>query len=573
MLLAATAALFVTADEAPVEYQISLAGQPGAISGLIVEMRFNGEADGATHLRLPDQWAQETEYWTGLVDLEADGAALEPGDRPGRYVLTHAPGADIRLRYRVIQDWEGLPRTGMGGNPYRPVVQPDYVHAIGHAVFAALADEAWERADIAVTAHLVDPEGQRTLVSDASSARDLGALGESVIVGGDFTVIERPIGAHRVRFAWRGDPVEDAPGLASQVLEMMAGHNAFWGDAPGDYLVTILPLSVHREGASSMGGTGLDDAFAFFLSPGQAPDRIAHTLRHEYLHTWIPGRMGRPRLDSDLDFFAHTWFSEGSTDFYTWRLGVREGDLETRAAIEDLNAVLDRYARSPAASVAADTITRELYWGQRPVQDLPYQRGFIVALALDHAIRKASDGAADLDDVMRAADAATQAGGDLPPPEAHVLQLAETRYGVDFENTLTAMLSGEALAAPPADALNACGVFEWRDAPIFDSGFVAEQDEDGRWIFTEVDPDGPAYAAGLRVGMEGLERVSGEPGDPVTPYGLRVRAADGVEQVITYVAAARETVRVQQLTPHADQNAAACAAQIAGTVNEAGVER
>ena len=560
--------LIAAAPDAPVEYQISLAGEPGAISGLIVEMRFRGEADGMTHLRLPDQWAQETEYWTGLVDLEAEGAALEPGDRPDRYVLSHAPGAEVRLRYRVIQDWEGLPRTGMGGNPYRPVVQPDYVHAVGHAVFAALADETWALADIPVTAHLVEPEGEITLVSDAPAARDREALRDSIIVGGDFTVIEHPVGADRVRFAWRGEPVEDTPALAAEVLEMMTGHNAFWGDAPDDYLVTVLPLTLHVQGARSMGGTGLDDAFAFFISPGHSADRIARTLRHEYLHTWIPIRMGAARLDSDLDFYTHTWFSEGFTDFYTWRLGVREGAIEQGAAIEELNAMLDRYARSPAATVPADAITRDLYWGQRPVQDLPYKRGFIVALALDHAIRAATAGASDLDDVMRAAHAATQAGGDLPPPEAHVLQLAQTRYGVDFEETLTAMLSGEALAALPADALNACGVFEWREAPIFEVGFVAEQDDDGRWIFTEVDPNGPAYAAGLRVGMQWLQRVSGVRGDPVTPYGLRVRMRDGGEQVITYAPAGRETVRLQQLAVAADLDEQACLAEIAGTGNE-----
>ena len=62
-----------------------------------------------------------------------------------------------------------------------------------------------------------------------------------------------------------------------------------------------------------------------------------------------------------------------------------------------------------------------------------------------------------------------------------------------------------------------------------------------------VDPDGPAYRAGLRNGMKRIARDGGEPGDSRVPIIYRVRDESGAERVIRYKPEGHSTVTFQQV--------------------------
>lgn len=126
-LLAAASAVLLLGAAAPddvVHYRATPVVTDGVLTSIAVEIRFRGDADGETRLTLPNRWAGETDYWKHLRDLSVEGATARE-DGPETRVLTHAPGAPLTVRYRVVTAYDADPAVGgPGGNPYRPIIRP-----------------------------------------------------------------------------------------------------------------------------------------------------------------------------------------------------------------------------------------------------------------------------------------------------------------------------------------------------------------------------------------------------------------------------------------------------------------
>ena len=123
----AALAMLVCSAQAPsgrLEYELTPILENGALTALQVDLRFRGEADGETDLRLPDEWGGQPELWRSIADVTAvAGATIANGETANERILTHRPNARLHVRYRVIQDFEGAPNARQG-NAYRPVIQP-----------------------------------------------------------------------------------------------------------------------------------------------------------------------------------------------------------------------------------------------------------------------------------------------------------------------------------------------------------------------------------------------------------------------------------------------------------------
>src|SRR5690606_10397926 len=138
-IAAAGAVLFCASAAAPprIDYTLTPIIEDGALSAVQIDLRFRGEADGESDLRLPDSWGGQDELWRGIQGLEiiSGASAIRTGEATNMRILTHRPNARIHVRYRVIQDWDGVPRAEIG-NVYRPTIQPTYFHLIGNAFMA-----------------------------------------------------------------------------------------------------------------------------------------------------------------------------------------------------------------------------------------------------------------------------------------------------------------------------------------------------------------------------------------------------------------------------------------------------
>jgi hypothetical protein len=107
------------------------------------------------------------------------------------------------------------------------------------------------------------------------------------------------------------------------------------------------------------------------------------------------------------------------------------------------------------------------------------------------------------------------------------------------------------------------------DAPVYERGFHTAAMRDG--VVQGVDPNGPAFAAGLRNGMRIIRRESGRTGDPTAPLAYRVDD-HGVQRVISYLpigrshATEQRIVLAKTMTP---EKVARCTRVLAGEIEPA----
>lgn len=550
------AALFSMGQAAPsrLDYTLTPVFAEGALTALQYDVRFRGEADGSTDLRLPGSWGGQNELWRSIEGLEVvSGAEMRAGETPDQRLLTHRPNAQVHLRYRVIQDFEGPPDARQG-NAYRPVVQPTYFHLIGEATmvtpsgYEADAPVRWRARNM--------PRGW-ALASDLEHADlRLGDMWSSVSVGGDFRIVTDR--TNQVRVALRGEWGFSDSEFSAQVSEIIAGQRHLFGDRPSPYLVTVIQLTVPQQGWVSVGGTGLGDAFAFFATPNAEAAPIARTLAHEGLHSWIPARIGgMPRQDEAAAY----WLSEGFTDFYTGRMLVREGLWTPAQFAEDFNETLRAYAQSPVRTAPNSRILSD-FWSNQSVQQLPYQRGRILATAWDARLRAA--GAFDFDDVLLSMRDRAAAGDERLAID--LLPVVADGIGLDVRGDVERYVqNGEAILLPE-NAFGPCGAVLTEDVIPFHRGFDIEATSANNNIVAGTDPGLPAYAAGVRDGMVLIRRARGAIGDTSQEIAYVMRDGD-TERTFAYMPVGHGTFTQQRLVLADDlqgERLAQCVAVIGG---------
>ncbi len=514
-----------------ITYTLTPVMNDGALQAMQVDLVFRGQADGETTISLPDEWGGEEELWRGIEDLAVlAGASMRDGDVASERVLSHRPNARIHIRYRLIQDWDGVP-TG-GRNTYRPIIQPTYFHLIGHAAFAR--PDLHNATPVRVRRRAM-PRGWAFASDLQHRGLSLGHVSASITVGGDYRVLR---GSDRnIRVAIRGAWDFSDEAFTEQIGEIISGHRAFWGDRSSPYLVSVTQTVQAHSGQMSLGGTGLDDAFAFFATPNVDDNPITRVLAHESLHSWIPGRIGGIPDDNEA---ADYWFSEGFTDFYTGRLLVREGLWTSEEFAADLNEMLAAYAQSTAREAPNTRILAD-FWRDADVQQLPYQRGRLLATLWDARLRAQGR---SLDEAILEMHARASAGESLPA--ATMLSAVLDSMGLDVRADIAVHVeAGEAILLP-GDVFAPCGRVVTREVGVFHRGFDIDRTEANHGLITGVDPALPAYAAGMRDGMELIRRQSGLIGDAEQEITYVVRD-DGQERAITYLPRGHGVISLQRL--------------------------
>ena len=142
--------------------------------------------------------------------------------------------------------------------------------------------------------------------------------------------------------------------------------------------------------------------------------RFLGLASHEYFHTWNVKRI-KPEVFTPYDLSRETytrqlWFFEGFTSYYDDLTLVRTGLIEPLAYLEmiaeNIGRVMSQAGRLKQSVADSSFDAWVKYYRQD--ENSPnaivsyYQKGAMVALALDLTIRQRTQGAKCLDDVMRA---------------------------------------------------------------------------------------------------------------------------------------------------------------------------
>ncbi|HEX2641027.1 MAG TPA: hypothetical protein VHL50_10665, partial [Pyrinomonadaceae bacterium] len=290
----------------------------------------------------------------------------------------------------------------------------------------------------------------------------------------------------------------------------------------------------------SYGGTGLNNSFALFATPQATVGALRGLLAHEYFHNWNPAALGRmPDPEQQV-----SWFSEGFTEFYTYRLLLRGGLMTRDVYIAKNNELIREYYLLESRNAPNSRIIKE-FWSDRSVGRLPYLRGFMIATNWNAEIVKASAGKHSLDDVMFDLKAGSNGGRQVLTSE--VIAKAVQRYlGRDPSADIARFVVDGDTLVPLDGALGPDTLIEAQKIPVFDAGFDLDELFKTRRI-TRVKPNGPAYAAGLRDGQQLVGGVSVYFGNTEKEIELKVKTDDG-EKKLKYLPVAAEPALIPQYT-------------------------
>ncbi|HET6969979.1 MAG TPA: hypothetical protein VFH92_02540, partial [Phenylobacterium sp.] len=459
---------------------------------------------------------------------------------------------------------------GADGNPQKgPLLRPGFVAALGPFVFAMPEGREPQPATFqwgklpkgwSTASDLEPAQGRPVTVADIPNSLMLAAPGLQP------QALDTPGGSLRLAFVGADGLPNTA--VAKDAAAIVAAERAFWNDAQGSYLIGVVGLTEAQRTATA-GGVGLGEAFALFLSP-HAEDRLAYTLAHDNLHSWMPRALGT-RPDSD----AFSWvLGEGFTDFLAYRMLLRSG-LETPAQmVERMGGMLYAYDHSQVRTVPGARIPAEVH-ANADMGQLAYQRGLLLALKWDEAIRLKTGGRADLGTVLRRMrDHARQfPPGQAPDLTTGFISAAWVEARLDLRSEIARYVDGGAAIDLPEEMFAGCLQARVTVSPAFDPGFDTAASFAAR-AMKGVRRGGPAWTSGLRDGMA-LDSWTFNAGDTSRQIELVVRGMPARGKTVkagrTRKVAfwpygdADASTRKLQLTPgmSADQ-IAACGRRLAG---------
>ena len=460
------------------------------------------------------------EYSRHVEDVRAE-AGGEPREvvktAKNRWRVETGGASSVTVRYRVY----GREMT----------VRTNYVDAAfalvnGAPTFLTLAGDSRPRPH-EVRVEL--PDGWRAAVSalprasDAPHhflARDFDTLVDSPIVAGSpsvhaFTAAGRP----HLLVNVGDDALWDAERSVADLAKLVEAHAGFWGGSPPyDRYVIFNVIS------EASGGLEHRDSTVLMTSRWKMRTRRAYVdwlslVSHELFHVWNGKRLRPIELGPfEYEQENHTralWVVEGLTSYYGDLLAARAGVItqdeylgELGAMIADLQATPGRLAQ-PVSEASFDAWIR--YYRQD--ENTPnttvsyYTKGAIVGLLLDVEIRRASNDAKTLDDVMRT---------------AYARYSEETGFTGEQFRALVSDVAGRDLSRWLRHALDTTDELDYaplayvglrlRDEEAASSGRAwlglqlsrpaTLKNDDGRLVVTQVRRGTPAYEAGVNVDDE-----------------------------------------------------------------------
>ncbi len=328
-----------------------------------------------------------------------------------RIVVYHPTSKEIGFYYRIKQDYVGEPLEKIN----RPRIRPDHFHILGESMFTVpeeVFNSKVENHELGVTIDWIDFPEKYVIHNTFDSQKKhqnlpkiklWGELYHSVFVGGDYRIHQFNCENKPVYFAIRGNWFVDYQDkkLLDALEKTIQSQRTFWNDNSANYFTVIMTPTISTADSSFSGqsttGSGVWNAFDILSTnnPFNNWNVINYIFNHELMHSWIGGKIGMKH--EELNY----WFSEGFTDYYTYKNRLRSKDLDFKTWLEDFNVeVLQAHWKNPERN-KANFIIKDDFWKSRDVEKIPYRRGAIFAFWLDNQILIKSNYTKSLDDLMK----------------------------------------------------------------------------------------------------------------------------------------------------------------------------
>jgi predicted metalloprotease with PDZ domain len=273
-----------------------------------------------------------------------------------------------------------------------------------------------------------------------------------------------------------------------------------------------------------------------FATPNCTLEDFKYLLAHELFHNWNARRLGRIPEPQE----AMYWFSEGFTDYYSFRLLWRGGLMTLEDYVAKYNEAVRRYYTSPLRNAPNERLARE-FFSNAELAQLAYWRGRLLAANWDALIRTNSGGKHSLDDVMLEFYRA----GTSAELTAETIAAAVQRYAkADVLPEVKRIIDSGELLVPHGKLFGDCATLTTVEVADFELGFDLDALQ-AKMRMQGVLPNSAAYRAGLRDGQVVIKRLPFAIGEAGREVELTVKDG-GNEKTIRFLPASNAKTQVPQ---------------------------
>jgi len=315
-------------------------------------------------------------------------------------------------------------------------------------------------------------------------------------------------------------------------------------------------------------GGGMEHSFSTAIdvnanSLSRSQEVLASVTAHEFFHLWNVKRI-RPQPLEPVDYTKENytralWFSEGCTSTAADIIQLRGGLLDERQFEREVASGIAELERRPAhLTQSAEESSLDAWlegnaYYRRPERGISYyNKGELLGIVLDLAVREDSHGQASLREVFQWMNQHYAKQGRFFADSEGVREAAEAVTHADLSSFFSKYVSGTE-EIPWNDFFRSVGLYlvEAKNT-VGDAGFAASRNFDGPMIVEAVTANSDAERTGLQtgdtileingrsVGQEASEEIAAlASGDTVT---LKVRSRRGGERELKWKVGARDEV-------------------------------
>ena len=413
------------------------------------------------------------------------------------------------------------------------------------------------------------PEGWRVATPLASapenrfSAENYDRLVDSPVEIGTFRESDFDEGGAHYRVVVDAESGDyDMEKIAAMLHKITSAATTWMDDRPFD---SYMFLYHFPKGPA---GGGMEHSYSTAIEVNadvlaRAPEVLASVTAHEFFHLWNVKRI-RPQTLEPVDYTKENftrvlWFSEGCTSTASDIIRLSGGLLDESHFERELASGIAELERRPAhltqsaeESSLNAWLEGDAYYRSPERSISYYNKGELLGIMLDLAVREASHGRASLREVFQWMNQNYAKNGRFFPDSDGVRAAAEAVSHSDLGWFFTRYVAGTD-EIPWNDFFRSVGLrlLEGKST-VADAGFVASRNFDGPMTVASVTARGEAERAGLQPGNVVLEingTAAGQesaqeisllaPGDTIT---VKIRARRGGERELKWKVGSREEI-------------------------------
>jgi predicted metalloprotease with PDZ domain len=359
------------------------------------------------------------------------------------------------------------------------------------------------------------------------------------------------------------DPADyDMARIVGALHKIVAAATSWMNDRPFDTYTFIY----HFPHGPAGGGMEHSYSTAIELNADgmkQSLDAFTSVTAHEFFHLWNVKRI-RPQTLEPVDYTKENytralWFSEGVTSTAGETIELRAGLIDERQYLSHLGQEIAELERRPAhLTQSAEESSLDAWlegngYYRRPERSISYyNKGELLGVMLDLALRDASQGQVSLREVLQWMNANYAKKGRFFNDSAGVREASEAVSHADLHEFFTKYVAGTE-EIPWDDFFRSLGlrVVAIPNA-VPDAGFIASRNFDGPMAVAAVIPGSDAEHVGLQVG-DTIVEFQGKPAgqesrqellrlNPGDTLAVKVRSRRGAERELRWKVGSREEI-------------------------------